>query len=121
MRVGNQQGLSALGLLVVLAVGGTMLTAAFKVGPLFMDNYFVSAALQSLADEDIHEMSDRKIRNKIEKSFTINNVRDVDIKALKIEREKTRTLVYIDYEKRVNFVANLDFVVVFHEEYDSSK
>ena len=117
----KQQGLSALGFLVVISVGGFALTVAFKVGPLFLDNYFVNGALQALANEDIHELSDRQIRNKVDKSFVVNNIRDLDRKALKIERQKTRTLVYIDCEKRVNLVANIDVVVAFHNEYDSSQ
>jgi uncharacterized protein DUF4845 len=121
MNNSNQRGLSALGFLVVLAVAGFLGTAAFKVGPLFLDNYFVNGALQTLAGEPVHEMSDRQIRRKVQSAFTLNNVRDIDIKKLKIERQKTRTLVLLDYEKRVNFAANVDIVVAFNNRYDSSQ
>lgn len=116
----KQNGLSAVGFLVVLAIGGFVLTALFKVGPLYLDNYFVQGAMNTLADENIHEMTDARIRRKISNSFTINNVRNVDVKKVQIEREKTRTLVTLDYETRVNFMGNLDVVVVFNNVYDSS-
>ena len=121
MNIRNQSGLSAIGMLVVLAIAGFLGTAAFTVGPLFLDNYFVNGALQILANEKVHEMTDRQIRRKVQGSFTINSVRDVDIKTLKIERQKTRTLVTLNYEKRVNFMANVDIVVVFKNKYDSSQ
>ncbi len=121
MRGRKQRGVSPLGFLAVLAIGGFFLTVVFKVGPLFVEYYFVDGALQTLANEDIDTMNNRQIRRMVSDSFTINSVRDVDIKSMKVERDKTRTLVYFDYEKRVNFIANVDIVAVFHAEYDSSK
>ncbi|MBV1930176.1 MAG: DUF4845 domain-containing protein [Porticoccaceae bacterium] len=121
MRECKQRGASPLGFLAILVIGGFLLTAVFKIGPLFVDYYFVDAALQALAQEDIDQMKNRQIRRIVSDSFTVNSVRDVDIKTLQIERDKTGTLVYFDYEKRVNFIANVDIVAVFHTEYDSSK
>ncbi len=120
MLARKQTGLSALGFLVVLVIGAFFLTILFKVGPLYLDNYFVQGAMQTLADENVHEMTDANIRRKISDSFTINNVRDVDVKKVQVEREKTRTLVKLNYEKRVNFFGNLDVVAVFNNVYDSS-
>lgn len=120
MLARKQRGLSALGFLVVLAIGGFFLTALFKVGPMYLDNYFVQGAMNTLADENVHEMTDARIRRKISDSFTINNVRNVDVKQVNIAREKTRTLVTLEYEKRVNFLGNLDVVVAFNNVYDSS-
>ena len=120
MRQHKQRGLSALGILVILAVGGFFLTIATKVGPLYLDNSFVNAALQSLASEPIHKMSDAKIRRRLQDSFTINNIRDVYAKDTVIERRKTATTVSLDYERRVNLIANVDVVVVFKNSYDTS-
>ncbi len=120
MEQRNQRGLSAIGFLVLLFVGGFMLTAAFKVAPLFMDNYFVNGSLQALANEDVHKMSERDIRRKVSAALTLNNVRDINISALKVDRKKTHTLVSLNYEKRVNFMGNVDVVVVFENLHDTS-
>ncbi|TNE78054.1 MAG: DUF4845 domain-containing protein [Gammaproteobacteria bacterium] len=117
----KQRGMSVLGILVLLAVVGFFLTVALKVGPLYLDNSFVKASLESLADENVHEMTDGAIRGQVWKFLDVNNVRDLDRDALKIVREKTRTLVTINYEKRVNFMGNVDVVVRFDNSYDSSK
>ena len=120
MRQHKQQGLSALGILVLLAVVGFFLTIATRIGPLYLDNSFVNAALQSLADEPIHKMSDGKIRRKLQAAFTVNAVRDVYANDTVIERKKTATTVSLDYERRVHFLANVDIVVVFKNTYDTS-
>ena len=120
MKQHKQQGLSALAILVLLAVIGFFLTIATRIGPLYLDNSFVDAALQSLADDPIHTMSDGKIRRKLQASFTINSIRDVNAKDTVIERKKTATTVSLDYERRVHFLANVDVVVVFKNTYDTS-
>jgi len=120
MKQHKQQGLSALGILVLLAVIGFFLTIATRIGPLYLDNSFVDAALQSLADEPVHTMSDGKIRRKLQAAFTVNSIRDVYAKDTVIERKKTATTVSLDYERRVHFLANVDVVVVFKNTYDTS-
>jgi putative transposon-encoded protein len=117
----HEQGLSSLSLLAILLVAGTVLTVAFKIGPLYLDNYFVRGAMDTLLEVNTHDMNDKQIRRKINDSFTVNGVRDVDIRALQIERERTRTLVSLNYEKRVNLFGNLDMVAVFNNVYDSSE
>ncbi len=120
MRHHQQRGMSALGLLLVLSIGGFFLTVATRVGPLFLDNSFVNAALQSLENESVHTLTDRQIRRKLSDYFTVNNVRDVSVKDLVIQRKKTATIIRLDYERRVNFLANVDVVVVFENVYDTS-
>ena len=120
MTYKKQQGISMLGGLVLLAVIGFFLTAIFKVGPLYLDNSFVKAAVNALQKEDVHGMTDREIRQKLGSQFDMNNVRDIDRKLIKVDRKKTHTVVTLDYEKRVNFMANVDVVVMFNNVYDSS-
>ena len=120
MKQHKQRGLSALGTLLVLTIAGFFLTIATTIGPLYLDNSFVKAALQSLSSEPIHKLSDGKIRRRLQDSFTINNVRDVNAKDTVIERKNTATIVSLDYERRVHFFANIDIVVVFENTYDTS-
>ncbi len=116
----REQGLSALSLLLVLAIGGFFLTIVMKVAPLYLDNSFVNAALQSLENEAIHTLTDREIRRKLENYFAVNNVRDVNTRDTVIKRNKASTIIRLDYERRINFLANVDVVVIFTNKYDSS-
>jgi hypothetical protein len=120
MKQRKQQGMSLLSGLVLLAVVGFFLTAAFKIAPLYLDNSFVAAAIASLEQDDIHGMTDGDIRRKLGSQFDINNIRDINTKDIKVVRGKTHTTVSLDYEKRVNFMGNVDVVVRFENRYDSN-
>jgi hypothetical protein len=121
MKHRNQKGLSSLSLLLVLSVAAFLLLLAFRIGPLYLDNYFVKAAIDGLSqEEDVHKLSDRQIERKLLGFFTINNVRDLGPEDIKVERLKTKTIVKVDYEKRVNILANVDAVVVFENHFDTS-
>jgi Domain of unknown function (DUF4845) len=117
-----QSGMSSIGLLLVLLAAAFGLMVVFKVGPLYLDNYFVKSSVDALIDEDVRKMSNNQIADALDRYFLINGVRDISARtAAKIEREDTRTVVKVDYEKRVNFLANLDVVVTFENHYDSSQ
>lgn len=116
-----QSGLSSISLLLVLVGGAFVLMAAFKVGPLYIDNYFVKSSVDALQDEDVRQMSNRAIVTALDRYFLINGVRDIDSSIIKIERNETSTVVKVDYEKRINFIGNLDVVVRFENHYDTSQ
>ncbi|MCK9503060.1 MAG: DUF4845 domain-containing protein [Porticoccaceae bacterium] len=115
-----QTGMSSLTLLLVLMAGAFVLLAAFKIGPLYIDNYFVRSSVNALQDEDVSKMSDHQIRTTLDRYFIINGVRDLSSRDVKIDRDSARTLVMMDYEKRIDFFANLDVVVSFENHFDTS-
>lgn len=116
----KQKGLGTLGILVVLLLGGFALTCLFKIGPLYLDNYFVRAALSSLDGERIETMDNASIRSSVDRYFTVNNVRNVSARDVAVIRERDRIVVALDYERRVNLIGNLDVVAVFNNRFDSS-
>lgn len=116
----GQKGLSTLGMLLTLLIGGFVLTCALKIGPLYLDDYFVGAALKSLDGERIETMDSGSIRRSLDRYFMVNNVRDVSARDATVSRERDRVTVALDYERRVNLIGNLDVVVVFTNRFDSS-
>lgn len=116
----KQTGMSSIALLLVLMAGAFVLMAAFKVGPLYLDNYFVKSSVDALQDENVREMSNQQIIAAIDRYFLINGVRDIQAKTAKIERDAKHVVVMIDYEKRINFISNLDVVVRFENHFDTS-
>ena len=116
-----QTGLTVTGIIFLMLVGAFVLTAGFKLGPVYLDNAFIREAIESLEEENFREMTDRQILTHLERTFDINNIRDVNPKDIKISREKHRLLVAMDYERRINFMGNVDVVVKFENHFDSSK
>jgi Domain of unknown function (DUF4845) len=119
----KQRGLSSWGWLLTITAVGFVLTCSFKMGPVYLDNSFVVGALKSLADSesDLKQLSNGVIRSKLNKMFAINNIRGDVTKQVKVVREKNRVLVNIDYETRVKLFYNVDVVMTFNNQLDSSR
>ncbi|MBK9428647.1 MAG: DUF4845 domain-containing protein [Gammaproteobacteria bacterium] len=116
-----EQGISLLGVLFVLLLVGFALTVLFRVGPLYLDDYTVRKSFEALGDGDTRNLSDQAIREKLYKNFVVNNVDSIDLKQIRIDRNAARILVSFYYERRVQFLGNLDVVAKFNNVYDSSR
>lgn len=121
MKMRSQVGLTLPGFLFALLVLGFCLTVAFRLGPLYLDNYTVAQSFASLGEGDIRSLSDQGIRQRLYKNFVVNNVDDIDLKAVKVDRSADKILVSLNYERRVNLFSNIDAVVSFENVYDSSR
>ncbi len=119
----KQRGLSSWGWLMTITAVGFVLTCGFKMGPVYLDNSFVVGALKSLgnSESDLKQLSNGVIRSKLSKMFAINNIRGDVTKQVKIVREKNRVLINIDYETRVPLFYNVDVVMTFNNQLDSSR
>jgi hypothetical protein len=116
-----EKGISLLGVLFILLLVGFSLTVLFRVGPLYLDNYTVRKSFEALGDGNTRNLSDQAIREKLYKYFVVNNVDDIDLKQVRIDRSPARVLVSFYYERRVEFLGNLDVVAKFNNVYDSSR
>lgn len=116
-----ERGISLLGVLFVLLLVGFALTVLFRVGPLYLDDYTVRKSFEALGDGDTRNLSDQAIREKLYKNFVVNNVDSIDLKQVRIDRNPARILVSLYYERRVQFLGNLDVVAKFNNVYDSSR
>ena len=121
MNVNRQQGMSSLGLLAVIAIAAFVLLCGFKLGPLYIDDSFVKGSLNKMAKENLVGMSNSQIRSKIGKHFTVDSVRDISLNDIKIERKKNRVILALDYEKRVEFLGNVEVVASFSHRLDSDQ
>ena len=124
MRLRNSQlGISKLSLLILLAVVAFFLLCAFRMIPVYMDDRYIQSALQSLEDDvaTINDMSDRDIRRKISNFYMVNNVRNHTANELEITRDPDGVVVSMIYEVRLPLIYNIDVVMSFENEWDSSR
>ena len=121
----QQHGLGLLQWLVVIDVVAALGKFAYTVVPLYSENVYVRTALKSLANDaaqKLEQMSDEEIRKKISNFYMINNVNSEGPKKnLKIERESEKVLVTVDYETRANYIWNMDVIVSFKNNLDSTR
>ena len=116
----RQAGMSSLTLLTVLIAAAFALLVIFRVGPLYLDNYFVRSSVNALQNEDVRNMSNHQIYSALGRYFMVNGVRDISARDAEIERNNSNTVVTLRYEKRAHFIANLDVVVTFTNQFDSA-
>lgn len=124
MHMGKyQKGMSATGWLIVLLVAGFTLMCLFRMVPAYVDNRYIQQGLMSLADEGqrIEELSPEEIRRRIGRFFQMNNVRSQSEKSVNVERRQDKTVVTMNYEVRVPIIYNIDVVMTFNNEWDSSR
>lgn len=122
-RLNKQSGISSAGWLLILMLGAFALLSFFRMGPAYLDNYYIREALRALAaeSEDINNMPKREIRSKLNKYYTINGIRGEATKALEIERLRNKQVINVNYEIRVPLIYNIDVVMKFNNQLDSSK
>lgn len=115
--------MSTTGWLLVLMIAGFALMCLFRMVPAYVDNHYIKQALVSLADEgqQIETMSTEEIRRHIGRFFQMNNIRSQSEKSVEVERRQENTLVTMKYEVRVPVIYNVDAVMTFNNEWDSSR
>lgn len=121
-----QRGSSLLSVLLLILGFGFTLTCFLKLFPIYQDGLLVQKALKDVATRhqaQLKDISRDEVVSDLDKFFMLNNVRssDIDLKKLKVDRQRDKTLFRLDYEVRINFMHNVDLVVWFKNELDSSK
>jgi len=122
----NQRGVSSLGWLAILMSSGFFLMCGFKIIPLYADNVYMKNGLKSLKELENPEggfdgVSNGIIKSQLKNFNTVNNVRNSEANNIKIERFKNKFLVNLNYERRVPLFYNIEVVVTFKNQFDSSR
>lgn len=116
----RQGGLSMTGWLFVVCVFGFSLFTAARLAPHYLDNRFVVASLEDLAEDPAFPtMTLSEVKEKLSKNFKINNVRGKPLKSLKVERKSKATVVSIFYEEKIPFFYNVEVLLTFHSVLNS--
>lgn len=111
----GQRGVSKLGLLILGLFVAAFLTVGLKVGPLYMDfNVLKSTADEMVADGSLQRLTVDEIRLGFANALRLNAIYDFNLNDIEIYRGGGRTIITIDYERRVPLVANLDIIAAFN-------
>jgi hypothetical protein len=112
-QVRNQKGMTLASMAMLGMLIGFVAYFGFMLyGPVY-DDLSVKTVVENLAtDSKAKGASAKAVRNLIQKRLSVNRV-DVDKKDIVIEKTKEGLSVAIDYEKRVDFVGNVDLIASF--------
>lgn len=111
----SQRGVSKLGLLMLFVLIAGFLTAGLKVAPLYVDHNLISGICEELVENgEAANMTITDVRNRVSNSLRINNVTGFDLSDITMRKENNQAIISIDYERRVELIANLDIVAKFN-------
>ena len=112
----RQKGMTFFGVALLLVIIGFMATVFIKLTPVYLENFKVKSALESLSEEaGINTMMKSDIKVLIKKRFGIDDVKNVEAKDVKIERIKGTLVISVSYEVRTPIIGNLDVVASFND------
>ena len=122
-RKRDQRGYSIWTILVVLAIAAFIGTIAVSVAPPYINNSTVNSVIKNLAsDPEITGLSNRDIRQFLERRFDVNQItaiqavcRVAEKPCVRIERTAESLILDGSYEVRVPVMGNVDAVVIFDD------
>jgi Tfp pilus assembly major pilin PilA len=112
----NNRGITLIGFLVVLCVAGFFAYLAMKLLPMYIEYFGVVKAMEMIKEEPgSAQKSVDQIRRDLSAKFDTQYVDDASVppQAISVKREAGGATLRIAYEKRVNFMYNIDLVGVF--------
>ena len=104
----QQQGMTTIGLLLVLVVIALIVLTAIKIIPIYMENITIKTVLTALKDDQrVDAKSKAAVWDSLKKRLYINEVRLIKREHVEITRGNGRTTVTITYESRRPYLGPL--------------
>lgn len=112
----SQKGMTMIGWILVAFIAGVIVMACIKLFPVYMESYTVSSVMESVATDPDVGSSAESVRRALTRRMQVDNISAVSLGDFKIEQVDGRQMLVVSYEHRVDFVANIDFVVSFEKQ-----
>ena len=91
---------------------------ALKVVPLYIESYTVKSVLESLDERAaIHQSTPVQVRGWIRKGLKMNGIQDLPEDAVRVRRKGAFLAAKINYERRIDFLGNIDMVLSFENSW----
>lgn len=110
-----QSGMTIFSVLVILIVVGFFVYMGMRLVPPYVDYFDVSAAMEQVATEGVSGKSLRQVRRDFDLKLSFQYADDI-IKPKDVTFEKNKkggTTMHVDYEQKVHFLYNIDFLLHF--------
>ncbi len=119
----HQLGFLSLNVMLSLGAAGFILLCLFKTVPAYIDHMYVEDALRFLVEEnnDVQSMGKSQISSKLNKYLTINSVGMPQSTSFVFHNRKEGFLVSSIYEVRVPVMLNIDVVMSFKSQLNTSE
>lgn len=117
----NEQGMTAIGMLILAIIIGLMAFAGLRLVPLYLNHYKVVSVLEGVKKEyDGQNPTRTDIRRSIEKRMVVESLNTIEVEDIEIIRKDPGYVVAAQYEQRTSFVGNVSFLVSFDKTVEIS-
>ncbi len=102
---------------------GVLILFIVKLMPVYSENVYVTDALKALSvnNRDLNALDKNQIETQISKYMTVNSVAPDPATSISVKRMGDKYIVSSVYETRVPIIHNIDVVVSFKSQLDTSK
>lgn len=109
------QGFSIWGALIIGLMAMLVLLIVIKLTPVYLNNYQIKTSLEGLIKEpNVKNLSKPEFRELFTRRLTINNVRNVNVDKLEVNKSKGgKVELRYFYQETVHMAGNIDAVVSF--------
>ncbi|NOR70422.1 MAG: DUF4845 domain-containing protein [Methylomarinum sp.] len=116
----QQQGLTLITIIFILAILGFFVLLGLKIGPIYMNHSKVVNALSAVENMvDVETMSKHEIMSSLNKRFGMNYVDKVTDEDITITKHDDYLKVAIVYERVEKIMGNLSVLVEFDESFET--
>ncbi len=118
----QQQGLTLITIIFILAILGFFVLLGLKIGPIYMNHSKVVNALSAVENMvDVETMSKHEIMSSLNKRFGMNYVDKVTDEDITITKHDDYLKVAIVYERVEKIMGNLSVLVEFDESFEAGE
>ncbi len=113
-----QQGTSYIAILFGVILFAIFVKAALILWPAYWDDRVVNTQIEELLRDSPLTMKPFEFESKMDQSFNMNNIRDLNIKDITELQNAGGLEVKKKYEVRKPFLLNIDLVLTFEKDFD---
>ncbi len=119
----RQSGFISFSWAAIFFSGAVIIMFAVKLGPVYSEDIYVSDSLKFLVknNADVNALDKGQIIAKLQKYMTINSVRGLQGKSFTVKKMRDKMIISSEYEVRVPMILNIDAVLTFKSQLDTSK
>jgi hypothetical protein len=110
----RQQGMTMVGLLFILAMGGVIVYAGIRITPLYLNYMKVVRSLEATAADFKGENPDiGGMRNSLDRHWQIESIDGVDAKEVEITKDDSGVVMHVAYDDSAPYISNVSLAVHF--------
>ncbi len=114
MKIQSQRGLTLFGVLLTGVVAAFVLLVGFRAVPVANEYFAIKRILGVLADESDKGTSLIEVRRGFDRRGQIDDVSSVSGADLTIDKSGPRTVIHVEYTRKVPLIANVSLSVDLH-------